>query len=87
MFRMGNFSFYSVVGWNGVAVMDSWDGVLYIKKYIKKASVKGFDSFDDAVNWALLQFADYLPPEYCNLTYLKLNRAVFKKHLIPEPFC
>ena len=85
MFGQGNFNYYSVVGWNGVAVMDSWDGVLYIKKYIKKTSVKGFDVFDDAVNWALMQFAHYLPPEYDNLTYLKLNSAVFRKHLRPEP--
>ena len=86
MFGQGNYNFYSVVGCNGVVVVDSWDGVLYMKKYIKKTSVKGFDIFDDAVNWALMMFSHYLSPEYCSPTYLKLNRAVFKKHLIQKAF-
>ena len=85
MFGQGNYNYYAVVGWNGVAVMDNWAGVLYIKKYIKKATTMGFDVFEDAENWALMQFANYLPLEYDNLTYLKLNHAVFRKHLRPEP--
>lgn len=86
MFNNGNFNFYSVVGYNGVAVMDSWEGVLFIRKYIKKTSVKGFDNFHEAVNWALLMFEDYLTREYIAPTYLKVNNAVFKKNLRVDMF-
>lgn len=81
---MGNFNFYSVVGRNGVAVMDSWEGVQRIKKYIKGIQLRGFDCFEDAEHWALLMFSDYLPKEYDCPLELQVNRAVFKKNLRPE---
>ena len=76
--------YYAVAGWNGVAVMSSWEGAQKIQKYIKNAVVMSFEEFDEAENWAIIEFSQRVPPEYQIVTELKLDRAVFKKHLRPD---
>lgn len=78
-----NKKFYAVIGYNGVAVMDSWDGAVRIQRYIKKASVMGFETFTEAEDWALCAFSEYLPPEIF-VNYLRPNQAVFRKNLRPD---
>ena len=51
MRRFSNFEYYSVFGSNGLAVMDSYPGAMRIQKYIKHATLKGFDDFQDAEDW------------------------------------
>ena len=57
-----NFAYYSAVGCNAVAVFNSWARLQLNKKYFRKLAVKGFDTFEEAENWALLQFDDYVGP-------------------------
>ena len=76
--------FYAVAGWNGLAVMSSWEGAQKIQKYIKNASVTSFDTFNEAEHWAILMFSQRVPPEYDIVTELKLDRPVFRKHLRPN---
>ena len=54
MRRFSNFEYYSVFGSNGLAVMDSYPGAMRIQKYIKHATLKGFDDFQDAEDLSLI---------------------------------
>lgn len=77
-------TFYSIAGQNGLAVASSWEKAQEMRKYIYKAEIKSFETFEDAENWAILEFSQRVPPEYQVVTYLKLDRAVFKKYLRPD---
>lgn len=77
----GNFNFYSAVGCNAVGVFNDWSRLQTAKKYIKKCSVKGFDTFEDAENWALMQFSHYLTPFEDAPLKLPLNFVVHKNRL------
>lgn len=77
---MGNFKFYAVVGRNGAAVMNSWEGVQRIRQYLRKASAKGFDEFCEAEDWALTLLADRFPRVNIPLS-LQVNQAVFTRHM------
>lgn len=81
---MDQFNYYAVVGANGIAVMDSWHGVQNIRKYLRKLSVKGFDTFHEAEDWALLMFEDRFPYLSGLASPLQLNRIVFAKKLQQE---
>lgn len=81
---MKNKQYFAVVGFNGVAVMDSSARATHIQKYIKCAEAKVFDDFSTAEHWALVKFASFLPPELDVTNDLLVNRAVFRKHLRPD---
>lgn len=70
--------FYAVIGRNGVAVMDSWEKAQAIKRYIKKATVRSFETFEEAEDWTLTMFADRFPRVDTPLS-LKLNWAEYVK--------
>lgn len=73
--------FYGVIGENGVAVMDSWERVLESKKYLRKITYHGFDTFDEAENWALTMFAVRFPS--LNMPHsLSLNWVVYTKSCV-----
>lgn len=76
--------FYAVAGWNGLAAMSTWEGAQKIQRYIKKAAVMGFEEFEEAEHWAIVEFSQRVPLEYQIVTELKLDRVVFKKHLRPD---
>lgn len=80
---MEEFEFYAVVGYNGVAVMNSLKRALKLKKYICNADIKGFENFHEAEQWALDKFNDNIDPR-CQFTmhYLKVNRAMFQKDIL-----
>lgn len=56
MAYFSKFEYYSVFGRNGMAVMDSYPRAMNIQKYIHSATLKGFNDFDDAVEWTLYPF-------------------------------
>lgn len=74
-------NFYSMIGSNGVVIVDSWAEVCKKRKLIHKSSVKGFDTFHEAEGWALVMFADRFPLLADKLLYLRVNRPVFTKFL------
>lgn len=68
--------FYAVTGRNGVAVMDSWERVMRVRKYIKHATAKGFSTFREAEDWALGVWIDRFPQVDAPLS-LQTNQAIF----------
>ena len=76
--------FYAVAGQNGLAVASSWEKAQEMRKYIYKAEITSFETFEQAENWAIIGFSQRVPPEYQIVTELKLDRAVFKKYLRPD---
>ena len=74
------YSFYAVVGTNGVAVMDSLKGAERLTKYIKAPHIQVFSQFELAEFWALTVFRQR--SIYGDkLTYLQLNHAIFNKDI------
>lgn len=78
---MQNYSFYSVIGSNGVAVADCWRQVIRMKKYLHRVSVKGFDSFEEAESWSLMCLEDRIPFGYIPPLFLKVNDISFISHM------
>ncbi len=73
---MKRHDFYAVTGRNGVAVMDSWERVMRVRKYIKHATARGFSTFREAEDWALGVWADRFPQVDAPLS-LRINQAIF----------
>lgn len=74
------YSFYAVVGTNGVAVMDSPERAERLTKYIKAPHIQVFSQFELAEFWALAAFRQrsiYGDALY----YLHLNHAIFDKDI------
>lgn len=76
------YRYYAVVGTNGAAVMNSYDGVLRMQKYLRKITCKGFNSFRDASDWAYYLLADRFPHADLGLINFQLNRGVFVKQFL-----
>lgn len=78
------YRFYAVWGANGAAVMDSYGGVLRMRKYIYKSTCKGFDSFQEAADWAYYMLADRCP--YIDLGPIQfcLNKGVFVGQILHQ---
>lgn len=70
--------FYGVIGANGVTVMNDWNRVLQASKYLRKITTHKFDTFEEAEDWALTQFADRFPRANTPLS-LSLNWVVYTK--------
>lgn len=81
MAYFSKFEYYSVFGRNGMAVMDSYPRAMNIQKYIHGATLKGFNDFDDAVEWTLYRFEDTYPQKAGAVFGLVLNTPVFFKNL------
>lgn len=81
---MGNFNYYGVIGKNGMAVMNSWDGVERIQTYIRKCTYHGFDTFQEAEDWVFMMMEDRFPRLSGTVLSLYVNQAVFFKKLRVE---
>lgn len=81
---MKNFNFYGVIGKNGVAVFNFWAGVKRSEPYLRKITYHGFDTFQEAEDWAIGMFEDRHPSESGNILRLQLNRPVFFSRLRSE---
>ena len=79
------YNYYAVVGLNGVAVMDTYEGANKLKKYIKGAEINGYRDFELAEFWALARFRDLSPYGHL-LSYLVPNHALFNKNLMSGRF-
>ena len=77
-----NFAYYSAVGCNAVAVFNSWERLQRSRKYFRKLAVRGFDTFEDAENWALMQFSHYVGPFEDPPVKLPLNFVCHKHKMI-----
>lgn len=74
---MEKYSYYAVLGRNGVAVADSWPAACAMRQYLRNTSTVGFHEFHEAEDYALQVFADRFPNSSYSVTYLTVNRPVF----------
>lgn len=74
---MENFNYYGVIGKNGAGVFNHWAGVKKAEPYLQKITYHGFDTFQEAEDWAIGMFEDRFPRLSGKLLYLRVNRAVF----------
>lgn len=69
------FNYYAAVGSNGATVVDSWGALQRGKVYIDDMRFEGFDTFEEAENWALAQLSQEVfifrkPPTELRLNYV-----------------
>lgn len=74
-------NYYVAVCENGVVVFRGWNQHDYLEKYFIGFNPYGFKNFDDAEEYAVLEFNKTLNKKYNKIEYLILNKPVFKKNL------